>query len=207
MKPHADRHATSSLAKASSVEVETDKRGRTFTIVISFKGNAPKALALAKHQQRLIHDVEHLVVGVLASPRPSASVRRLAQKAHEVATAPIRTKTPNSTIGVTSYEYLLVQLKQEADERNESLSTVARNLFERGFSALEDRLWNESPASVIHEFKDGYREFQSDSTKHWPLRLERRRYLKAVLVAKEQGLSLSHLACLCISTALTFATA
>ncbi|WBY00047.1 hypothetical protein PE066_11190 [Ramlibacter tataouinensis] len=188
------------IRPSSNVAVDADKRSLTVTIVIPMKGTAQRALSQPKHQLRLKQDVEHLVDGVLASSRPAASVKRLADQVNEVTQpAPVRTKEPNSTIGVTSTEYLRAFLVEHAGELDQQTSVVARDMFERGLELFEKRLWDEASAAVLKDFRASYAEFQSDNTKQWSLRLPRKRYLKAVLLAKEQGISLSELACLCIA--------
>lgn len=194
--------AAQGVSKAASVAIEADKQGRVVTIVISVKGKAQRSLTLSKHQSRLRHEVEQLVESVLASPRPVASVRKLASRVLDAASAPTRTKEPNCTIGVTSSEYLLEELRTIAEERGEPIAVVAREMFDRGLSTFEKRLWNEPSASVLADFKSAYADFRSDNTKQWSLRPERRRYLKSVLLAREYGVSHSQLACWCIAVAL-----
>ena len=184
-----------------SVEIAADRKTKTTRIVIELKGALHGAFVQPKHQERLRLQVEQLVGGVMASSSPVASVHKLSVKLRE-RPEPTRTKAPNGTIGVTSTEYLHSEICDLADEKGIKFAPAARELFDRGFSAFQERLWNESSESVLSDFKGMAEEYQSDRTRQWPLRIERRKYQKAILLAKEYGLSASELAGLCIAAAL-----
>lgn len=207
MKSDRFPHPVAGTSKGASVAIGAERNAIILTIKISTKGSAQKALIQPKHQARLRQEVEHLVDGVLNTSRPAASVRRLANQLQDAA-SPTRTKEAKCTIGVTTTEYLRDEIKQHAQERGLPAAEVAREMFEQGFGAFQDRLWSEPSSAVIADYKEAYAEFLSDTKKQWMLRLSRRQYLKAVLLAKEQGLSQSELVCYCLATAaLAFAAA
>ncbi|OGA88978.1 MAG: hypothetical protein A2Z90_14190 [Burkholderiales bacterium GWA2_64_37] len=90
----------------------------------------------------------------------------------------------------------------EADDRDLDASVLARELFERGLARLEERLWDESSASVFADFARSYEHFKSDENKQWSLRVPRKLFIRGQLVAKEYEISQSQLACWCLAMGL-----
>lgn len=203
MKHSTDRFI--SHTKTPAVAVESDRKMLTLTIKIPVRG---AVLAMAsRHQERLKDHVRDLVGEVLATPRPHASVRRLAETLHATAktteSPAVRTKQPKNTIGVVSAVHLWSTIDNEAEDRDETVAEVARDLFERGLNRFEERLWIESSKVVLEDFERAYEHFRADeTTKQWSLRIPRRVYLQSVLLAREYGLSQSKLACWCLSVGL-----
>lgn len=110
----------------------------------------------------------------------------------------VRTKCAQATIGVTSS----ILLKSRLESLRVGLSEAARECFELGFGRLSSRLWEEPSAVVMEDFQQAYKMFASEGNEQWSLRIPRPIYIQAVTTAKEQGLSQSSMACLCISMGL-----
>ncbi|MEA9904869.1 hypothetical protein VDG44_09910 [Xanthomonas campestris pv. raphani] len=120
-------------------------------------------------------------------------------------------KVPQKTIGVVSTVSLLDMLEAAGRIAGEDKASVARRYFLSGFEALDKRLDDEDRDCVFKDFL-GCREVFIDKEKserkvrpnvQWPLRLDPRAYGRAVVRAHEHGQSLSGLAVMCLSYALT----
>ena len=194
----------------AEVDVGTVKDCVTVTITLIGKGRARRIAAqAATHGDKLKHGVERLVEGLLATPHPAANLGRLASRIEQAGakkttevSEPVRTKASQCTIGVNSCGSVHAELQRLSSEALQNFATVAREAFERGLQSLDERLWSESSKSVLDEFSNTYASFEQDEKKQWSLRISRRAYIKAVLLARENGISQSQLACLCIAAAL-----
>jgi hypothetical protein len=191
--------------RTPEVAVASDRGTLTLTIRIQVKGAAQHSLL--RHSDRLKSNVQDLVDGVLATPRPNASVKRLTASLQTptktVDVRADRTKQSQGTIGVVSSDHLRQTIVNEADDSDQTPSAVARDLFDKGLAQLEERLWNESSVDVLREFKESYDHFTVDpGTQQWSLRVPRRTYLRCVMLAREHGLSNSQLACWCVAVGL-----
>lgn len=196
---------TPTHSRSPEVDVASDRGTLTVTIRIQVKGAAQRSLL--RHPDRLKSNVQELVGEVLATPRPTASVKRLSASLQNVA-KPVdvraeRTKQAQGTIGVVSSVHLRQTLINEAEDLEQPTAALSRQLFEKGLERLEERLWNESSADVLREYKRAYEHFNGDNdTQQWSLRVPRRTYLRAVMLAREHGISQSQLACWCIAMGL-----
>lgn len=114
--------------------------------------------------------------------------------------APNRTKTRQKTVGVTSKASLVDQMSSGL--RYENFATLARDLFEKGLGALDSRLDRESSQIVFDDFQSAYAVWPDTATQQWMLRIDRRTYQHALVLANEYGRSLSNLAAICIAYAL-----
>lgn len=191
--------------RTPEVDVVSDRGTLTLTIRIQVKGAAQHSLL--RHSDRLRSKVQGLVDGVLATPRPGASVKRLTASLQTVPkTVDVRaerTKQAQETIGVVSSVHLRETITNEAEELEQTAAAFSRELFEKGLARLEERLWSESSAEVLRDFKEAYEHFTDDpATKQWSLRVPRRTYLRSVMLAREYEISLSQLACWCVSIGL-----
>jgi hypothetical protein len=145
---------------------------------VSTKGRAQRVAARAViRNDRLKHNVEHLVGGLLASNRPAARLGRLMEHLHQTTQGTkedaTRTKEPRSTIGVSSVIAMRQEIAREAEERDVTYALVAREAFERGLEALDTRLWDEPSKLVLGEFATAYANFGSGDTAQWSLRVSR----------------------------------
>lgn len=120
-------------------------------------------------------------------------------------------KVQQKTIGVVSATSLLDKLDSAGRVTGEDKATVARRYFLTGFEALDKRLDDEDRDIVFKDFL-GCREVFLSKEKsgrkvrpnvQWSLRLDPRAYGRAVVRAHEHGQSLSGLAVMCLSYALT----
>ncbi|MFZ1907328.1 MAG: hypothetical protein WAU56_18255 [Steroidobacteraceae bacterium] len=112
----------------------------------------------------------------------------------------IRTKARQKTVGVTCKASLVDRI--DKDEASATFASAARDLLERGLDALDQRLDKESSKTVFDDFQCSYAELPESATKQWMLRLERRPYERALVLANEYERSLSNLAAICIAYAL-----
>jgi hypothetical protein len=202
MKHASDRATFNHTARTTAVDVGSERGMLTLTIKIPVRGVSQRALL--RHPERLRAEVENLVEGVLATPRPTASVKRLAAQvnAPQAAASAVRTKQARETVGVTSSPHMRQVIFHEAEDRGVEASVLARELFERGLSRFEERLWDESSKSVLADFARAYEHFKSDDNKQWSLRVPRTVYIRGQLLAKEHELSQSQLACWCLAMGL-----
>lgn len=201
MKHASDKptHTHTHTARTMAVNVDSGRKVLTVTITIPVRGASQRYLL--RRPERLRVEVENLVEGVLATPCPTASVKRLAAQVHAPQTA-VRTKQAQGTFGVTSSSHMRQVILNEADDRDLDASVLARELFERGLARLEERLWDESSASVFADFARSYEHFKSDENKQWSLRVPRKLFIRGQLVAKEYEISQSQLACWCLAMGL-----
>jgi hypothetical protein len=211
MKHATGRTSLIHATRAPAVDVERERGMLKLTITIPAQGATRQARL---GDPRLKENVKELVEGVLLSPRPTASVKRLAAQisaaqagsaqsaAQQVEPTVTRTKQAQGTIGVTCSVHMREVILQEADERNVALSALARQMFEAGLARLEERLWEEPSQKVLSDFNEVYRHFSADETMQWSLRIPRRAFLRARLLAQEHGISLSQLACVCLAVGL-----
>lgn len=163
---------------------------------VTSKMHLPGSLLLKKSVVR--------VVNALNDDDRSLNLAQMAERL-EAAASPdnkaetVRTKSAQSTIGVTSSKELRELIAQEAQKLGVPFAEAARRAFERGFQVLEDRLWEESSAVVSKDFEDFYGRFSSVETTQWSLRVARNTYVRAIVIARERGISQSALACWCLS--------
>jgi hypothetical protein len=109
------------------------------------------------------------------------------------------TKVGQKTIGVSSK----MSMRELIDEYGQGeRSAAARDLFAKGFKALDDRLDNENSKDVFDAFQAAYDALPDTPTEQWMLRLDPKAYGRAVVRAKEYGKSASNLAALCLAYAL-----
>jgi hypothetical protein len=202
MKHASDKGTFTHTARTTSVDVESERGMLTLTIKIPVRGASQHAML--RRPERLREQVENLVEGVLATPSPTASVKRLAAQvnAPQAAASAVRTKQAQGTFGVTSSFHMRQVIFDEAEDRGVEASVLARELFELGLSRLEERLWDESSKSVLADFARAYDHFKSDDNKQWSLRLPRKVYIRGQLLAKQHELSQSQLACWCLAIGL-----
>jgi hypothetical protein len=116
--------------------------------------------------------------------------------------APRRTKERNPSIGMTTSAALHHSLEERAELLEGTTSQVARELFLAGLSALDRSVEEEDLDVTFSEFRDSYQAMNSGETIRWMLRVERRKYLEAQMLAKELGCSLAQLAGWCVQHAL-----
>lgn len=203
------RSLAASHIKPPEVDVESARGVLTLTIRFQVRGVAQHSLL--RHSDRLKSNVQELVGGVLATSRPSASMKRLTASLNTPVKPDIRaqkTKQLQGTIGVVSTAHLRQTVINEASDSDKSISAVARDLFESGLARFEERLWGEASVDVLREFARAYSHFQGESeTQQWSLRITRRAYLQAAMLAREHGMSQSQLACWCIAMGLEVVTA
>ncbi len=201
MKHASDKptHTHTHTARTMAVNVDSGRKVLTVTITIPVRGASQRYLL--RRPERLRVEVANLVEGVLATPCPTASVKRLAAQVHAPQTA-VRTKQAQGTFGVTSSSHMRQVILNEAEARDLDASALARELFERGLAQLEERLWDESSASVFADFARSYEHFKSDENKQWSLRVPRKLFIRGQLVAKEYEISQSQLACWCLAMGL-----
>lgn len=199
MKHASDKPTHTHTARTMAVNVDSGRKMLTVTITIPVRSASQRSLL--RRPERLRVEVENLVEGVLATPCPTASVKRLAAQVHAPQTA-VRTKQAQGTFGVTSSSHMRQVILNEADDRDLDASVLARELFERGLARLEERLWDESSASVFADFAQAYEHFKSDENKQWSLRVPRKLFIRGQLVAKEYEISQSKLACWCLAMGL-----
>ena len=192
-------HTHTHPARTMAVNVDSGRKMLTVTITIPVRGASQRSLL--RRPERLRVEVANLVEGVMATPCPTASVKRLAAQVHAPQTA-VRTKQAQGTFGVTSSSHKRQVILNEADDRDLDASVLARELFERGLARLEERLWDESSASVFADFARAYEHFKSDENKQWSLRVPRKLFVRGQLVAKEYEISQSQLACWCLAMGL-----
>ena len=192
-------HTHTHPARTMAVNVDSGRKMLTVTITIPVRGASQRSLL--RRPERLRVEVANLVEGVMATPCPTASVKRLAAQVHAPQTA-VRTKQAQGTFGVTSSSHMRHVILNEADDRDLDASVLARELFERGLARLEERLWDESSASVFADFARAYEHFKSDENKQWSLRVPRKLFVRGQLVAKEYEISQSQLACWCLAMGL-----
>lgn len=194
----------SKIKPKASVNVDSDRRRATTTVTIVVTRNG---LSGAKAAVHLRQSIETLVENIMESRSPAAEVGRLAQRVGQApvaaATERVRTKAPKSTISVNSSDRLWDELAHHASEVDSKVSPIAVECFEKGLESLSARLWKESPKAVLAELSAAYtRHFEGGEAKQWSLRLSRKTYLDAVLLAQEQEISLSLLACMCLVSGL-----
>ncbi|MBX3660726.1 MAG: hypothetical protein KF740_20010 [Ramlibacter sp.] len=199
MKHASDRATSTHTARSTAVDIDSERGTLTLTIKIALRGVSQRALL--RRPERLRAEVENLVEGVLATPRPTASVKRLAAQVSAPQTA-VRTTQAQGKFGVTSSSHIHQVIANEAEDRDLEVSALARELFERGLSRLEERLWDESSTSVLADFARTYEHFETDENKQWSLRVPRKVYIRGQLLAKEHELSRSRLACWCLAMGL-----
>lgn len=109
------------------------------------------------------------------------------------------TKAAQKTIGVTAK----ASIRELIDRRGEGeRSVAARELFAKGFKALDRRLDNENSKDVFDSFQAAYDALQDSPTEQWMLRLDPKLYGRAIVRAGEYGRSASQLAALCLAYAL-----
>ena len=192
-------HTHTHPARTMAVNVDSGRKMLTVTITSPVRGASQRSLL--RRPERLRVEVANLVEGVMATPCPTASVKRLAAQVHAPQTA-VRTKQAQGTFGVTSSSHMRQVILNEADDRDLDASVLARELFERGLARLEERLWDESSASVFADFARAYEHFKSDENKQWSLRVPRKLFVRGQLVAKEYEISQSQLACWCLAMGL-----
>lgn len=163
---------------------------------IASKMPLPGSLTLKKSVVR--------VVNVLWNDDKPLTLTQMAERLKAATTsedksAAIRTKSAQSTIGVTSSKELHAQIARQAQALGIAFAEQARKAFERGFQSLEERLWEESSVVVSRDFESSYGKYSSADTTQWSLRVPRNIYVRAVVIAKERGISQSALACWCLS--------
>jgi len=124
----------------------------------------------------------------------------LAQR-EEGTRAATRTKARQKTVGVTSKTSLVNRIG--ADRESDNFSSSARELFERGLNILDERLESESSASVFGDFQRAYASLSGTETTQWMLRVDRKVYERALVLANEYERSLSSLAATCIAYAMS----
>jgi hypothetical protein len=202
--------ATKSSAPATKAHVAVSSGHGSVKVAITFTGvGRPYRAApqFASRDSGKLQDRLQRVVNNLLGESPlgiAEVVKRLesAAKALPAVAQPERTKTPQSTIGVTSATKLREEIDARAAQRGQSVSEAARHAFEAGFEALEERLWDESPRDVMTEYLNSYQRFLPSESAQWSLRLSRPTYIRVVMLAKEQGMSQSQLASWCIAVGL-----
>lgn len=108
------------------------------------------------------------------------------------------TKSLQKTIGVYSKTSLIDLIIKEGDR-----SATARDLFAKGFRALDKRLDSEDSKDVFASFQAAYDALPVSPNQQWSLRLDPKAYGRAVVRAGEYGCSASNLAALCLAYALS----
>jgi hypothetical protein len=116
--------------------------------------------------------------------------------------APRRTKERNLSIGMSTSVALHQSLEERAQMLESTTSQVARELFLAGLAALDRSVENEDLDVTFAVFRDSYQAMNSGDTIRWMLRVERRKYLEAQMLAKELRCSLAQLAGWCVQHAL-----
>lgn len=196
---------------ATKARVAVSSGQGSVKVAITFSGiGRPYRAApeFASRDSGKLQDRLQRVVNILLGQSPlgiAEVVKRLesAAKALPAVAQVERTKTPQSTIGVTSATRLRDRLHEQAMQQGQSIADAARRAFDAGFEALEERLWDESPRDVVTEYSRSYERFLPSESAQWSLRLSRPKYIRVVMLAKEQGVSQSQLACWCIAVGLT----
>lgn len=126
-----------------------------------------------------------------------------ASQADEVtASARQRTKERNLSIGMSTSTALHDALEDRAQELETTVSQVARDLFLAGLSALNRSVEEEDLDTTFSEFRDNYLALNTGESLRWMLRVERRKYLEAQMLAKELSCSLAQLTGWCVQYAL-----
>lgn len=119
-----------------------------------------------------------------------------------VALSPRRTKERNLSIGMSTSVALHQSLEERAQMLESTTSQVARELFLAGLAALDRSVENEDLDVTFSMFRDSYQAMNSGDTIRWMLRVERRKYLEAQMLAKELRCSIAQLAGWCLQHAL-----
>lgn len=118
------------------------------------------------------------------------------------ASARQRTKDRNLSIGMSTSTALHDSLEDRAQELETTVSQVARDLFLAGLSALNRSVEEEDLNTTFAEFRDNYLALNTGESLRWMLRVERRKYLEAQMLAKELRCSLAQLTGWCVQYAL-----
>jgi hypothetical protein len=113
-----------------------------------------------------------------------------------------RTKERNLSIGMSTSAALHQALEERAQLLESTTSQVARELFLAGLAALDRSVEEEDLDVTFSVFRDSYQAMNSGETIRWMLRVERRKYLEAQMLAKELRCSLAQLAGWCVQHAL-----
>ncbi|MBO9642335.1 MAG: hypothetical protein J7603_04350 [Pseudacidovorax sp.] len=191
------------------VQVERDSGFVRVTILLP-EGNQP-AGRIAASKTRLpgsltLKKSVSRVVKFLYGDAPTLNLVQMAERleaaALHVSPPAVRTKSTQATIGVTSSTELKERIARDANTLQVAASEVARTAFEKGFTAFEERLWDEASATVSKDFEDAYGKYVGVETAQWSLRLSRHMHVRAVVLARERGISMSSLACWCLAKGL-----
>lgn len=113
-----------------------------------------------------------------------------------------RTKERNPSIGMTTSAALHQSLEERAQLLESTTSQIARELFLAGLAALDRSVEDEDLDVTFSMFRESYQALNSGETIRWMLRVERRKYLEAQMLAKELRCSLAQLAGWCVQHAL-----
>lgn len=106
-------------------------------------------------------------------------------------------KARQETIGVYSSTNSLTDF---AGRRELTCAIAARSACLAGLEELEERLWKESQATVIEEFRQTASAMRAGmDKKQWSLRLDRPIFLRVIAIANEVRTSRSELALMCIA--------
>lgn len=124
------------------------------------------------------------------------------QTAEVPASARQRTKERNLSIGMSTSTALHDALEDRAQELETTVSQVARDLFLAGLSVLNRSVEEEDLDTIFSEFRDNYLALNTGESLRWMLRVERRKYLEAQMLAKELRCSLAQLTGWCVQYAL-----
>ncbi|MCV2438167.1 hypothetical protein [Paucibacter sp. DJ2R-2] len=205
-KRHAAKNVLPHKKSSAQVEVARESGFLRVTILVP-ESAAPVGRVTSKMHLPGSLQLKNSVVRLVNALNDDDKRLNLAQMAErlEAAASPdnksekVRTKSAQSTIGVTSSKELRELIGHEAQKLGIPLAEAARRAFERGFQILEDRLWEESSAVVSKDFEDYYGRYSSVETIQWSLRVARNTYVRAVVIARERGISQSALACWCLS--------
>jgi len=135
------------------------------------------------------------------------NLNNLASLLHEVADrlADNFASTETRSIGVNTHQALYILLSEGADDRGVSTSRQARQVFIEGLDLVDEKLDITSSGKVFDELEITYNQIgvhSKNKSKQWQLRIDKRTYSRALIMANEYGLSLSRLAALIIASRL-----
>lgn len=138
---------------------------------------------------QLLDDVPAHPQSAPAAPQAASSTRQ-------------RTKERNPSIGMSTSTALHEALEDRAQMLESTVSQVARELFLVGFADLSRSVEEEDLDTTFSVFRDSFQALNTGESFRWMLRIERRKYLEAQLLARELRCSLAQLAGWCVQHAL-----
>lgn len=109
-----------------------------------------------------------------------------------------RTKERNLSIGMSTSTALHDALQDRAQLLESTVSQVARELFLAGLADIERSVEEEDLDATFSTFRDSFQALNNGESFRWMLRVERRKYLEAQMLAKELRCSLAQLAAWCV---------